>query len=277
MPVHGKNLSDEPEPTIQTKSHQPCPTACCPPPMSAMGMGADLARAASKPIDQHLRAGVSSAASLYGHPSLLPAAAVAVAMIFVLLLCCCLRSPSAGAKGSRPSGRSMLPAFDVEGGSSASTASGNAKVLHPSISVAAASGDVNTLREWLADERCVVDAGLAADGTTALHHGARAGLANVVRLLLDHGADCLVVDSDLRTPLHYVASHGHGCDTRVCDGRRSSKLPDLPAAHPLRVRPHAGCASRRCSMQAPTQRARTGRGRHASRSQRLGSTWAACA
>ena len=48
------------------------------------------------------------------------------------------------------------------------------------------------------------------DGSTALHHAALAGHANIVRLLLDGGADCLAVDSELRSPLHHVAAKGHG-------------------------------------------------------------------
>lgn len=176
-------------------------------PDSLAGIHLDGAGAASK--------GTSSAASLYYHPHALPVAAAAAAvLLLVLLLLCCFRRSSSSPNGSdkehRPSGRTMLPAFDVEGGSSASGSNGNARVLHPSISVAAASGDVGTLRTWLSDDRCVVDAGLAADGSTALHHGARGGHANILRLLLDHGADCLVVDTELKTPLHHVAAHGHG-------------------------------------------------------------------
>jgi len=100
--------------------------------------------------------------------------------------------------------------FDVEGGSTTSTSSGNAQILHPNISMAAATADVSTLRAWLSDEQCVVNAKLALDGSTALHHGAKEGHANIVRELLDHSADCLVVDAALKTPLHYVAAHGHG-------------------------------------------------------------------
>ena len=167
--------------------------------------------------EQHLAAikGTSSAGLSYSNPHVVYAVAgVAVIVLLVLIYCLCVRrssktysSPSKRTKNSR----NLMPVFDVEGGSSTSHGNGNERVLHPSISTAAANADVATLRTWLATDRCVVDAALAVDGSTALHHAARAGHANIVRLLLDHGADSLVVDSELRTPLHHVAALGHGC------------------------------------------------------------------
>ena len=166
--------------------------------------------------EQHLAAikGTSSAGLLYSNPHVVYAVAGGVVIVLlVLIYCLCVRrssktssSPSKRTKNSR----NLMASFDVEGGSSTSHGNGNERVLHPSISTAAANADVATLRMWLATDRCVVDAALAVDGSTALHHAARAGHANIVRLLLDHGADSLVVDSELRTPLHHVAALGHG-------------------------------------------------------------------
>ena len=166
--------------------------------------------------EQHLAAikGTSSAGLMYSNPHVVYAVAGgAVIVLLVLIYCLCVRrssktssSPSKRMKNSR----NLMASFDVEGGSSTSHGNGNERVLHPSISTAAANADVATLRMWLATDRCVVDAALAVDGSTALHHAARAGHANIVRLLLDHGADSLVVDSELRTPLHHVAALGHG-------------------------------------------------------------------
>jgi hypothetical protein len=187
--------------------------------------------------EQHLAAikGTSSAGLSYSNPHVVYAVAGgAVIVLLVLIYCLCVRrssktysSPSKRTKNSR----NLMPVFDVEGGSSTSHGNGNERVLHPSISTAAANADVATLRTWLATDRCVVDAALAVDGSTALHHAARAGHANIVRLLLDHGADSLVVDSELRTPLHHVAALGHGCvaspASRVWQAPRVAQRDDI--------------------------------------------------
>ena len=82
-------------------------------------------------------------------------------------------------------------------------------MLPHTVAAAARAGDVPTLRAWLSDERCVIDA-CSADGATALHIAARAGHAHVIRLLIEAGSDALTVDADLRTALHLVAAAGHG-------------------------------------------------------------------
>ena len=135
-------------------------------------------------------------------------------------------------KRSKPTARAALPAFDMEGGSPG-VSSGS--FLHPSIAQAAKTADVGTLRQWLQDERCVVDAQLAAGGATALHAAAAAGHANVVRLLIDEGgADALVVDGDLRTPLHLVALYGHGlCVKALLDAGADAEATDGKGETPL--------------------------------------------
>lgn len=69
---------------------------------------------------------------------------------------------------------------------------------------------------------------MAVDGSTALHHAAKAGHANVVRLLLDGGADALAVDAELRTPLHHVAAAGHGlCVKSLLDAGADPECKDV--------------------------------------------------
>ena len=90
------------------------------------------------------------------------------------------------------------------------------------------------MREWLSDESCNIDAQLAADGTTALHAAAGAGHANIVRLLVEHGADALVVDASLATPLHLVAQAGHGlCVKALLDAGADPEGRDSAGATPL--------------------------------------------
>ncbi|XP_067950849.1 uncharacterized protein [Watersipora subatra] len=47
------------------------------------------------------------------------------------------------------------------------------------------------------------------NGTTALHQAAQSGFADVVRILLDHGADIDTPDSEGYTALHKAAERGH--------------------------------------------------------------------
>ena len=158
-----------------------------------------------------------------------PAVLIFVTLALVLTLLWRAFFRSSDGKASRP--RAALPAFDVEGGSSSG---GSAKVLHPSIAQAAKVADVATLRQWMSDERCVVDAALAATGATALHAAAQHGHANVIRLLLDGGADALVVDAELRTPLHLVALAGHGlCVKALLDAGADPEGKDGKGASPL--------------------------------------------
>lgn len=61
-----------------------------------------------------------------------------------------------------------------------------------------AKGDIATLRILLA-----ANAGInfTLNGTTPLHVAAEKGYSNIVQLLLDHGADYLMVNADGQTPL----------------------------------------------------------------------------
>ena len=155
---------------------------------------------------------VAKATSLHASLSGSPNVAFAAIMLLLAVLLLLIRfflfpASSSGGKGGAKRGKNALNIpFDVEGG----TSPGGGKALHPAVAQAAATADVGALRDWLADERTNIDAQLAADGTTALHAAARNGHANVVRLLVEHGADTLVVDSALATPLHLVAMGGHG-------------------------------------------------------------------
>ena len=188
--------------------------------------------AASHPLASHIAAVHVAASSRAGEQWWM----YAIAAIFVSIIAIIARSfcrPSRVKEGkARP--RAALPAFDVEGGTSAVAAGGSSNVLHPSIAQAAKAADTSTLRDWLADERCVVDAALAADGKTALHTAADSGHANVVRLLLDGGADALVVDAESRTPLHLVALAGHGlCVKALLDAGADPEGKDGAGQTPL--------------------------------------------
>lgn len=98
---------------------------------------------------------------------------------------------------------------------------------------AAARGDASGISSWLADDRCVIDACSSLDGCTALHAAARAGHVNLVRLLLESGADALAVDSEMRTPLHHVAAAGHG----ICVKALLDAGSDPEGASSLHTRP----------------------------------------
>jgi hypothetical protein len=210
--------------------------------------------------ERHLlaRHGTSSAAWPADHHRI--AAIAGIALVALLLGCLWRTFGGAGRDKSKRTARASLPAFDVEGGGSG----GGSKVLHPSVSQAAATADVAAVRQWLSDERCVVDAARAAGGGTALHAAAAHGHANVVRMLLDGGADALVVDSDLRTPLHLVAMAGHGlCVKALCDAGADPEAKDgqgesplaCVAAHGLtRRRPHAADRAARARPHAHAER-----------------------
>ncbi len=153
----------------------------------------------------------------------------AVALLLIVLIVR-LVWPSTGSRRRAATRYAKLPGFDVEGGAP----DYGAKVLPAALGEAAASADVGLLRKWLSDDRCSVDATLPADGGTALHEAARHGHAHVVRLLLDHGADALNVDAEMRTPLHLVALGGHGlCVKALLDSGADPMAPDAHGATPL--------------------------------------------
>ena len=160
-------------------------------------------------------------------------AVVMLVVVLLLIRSICTDDDSEGK--ARPKNKTALPAFDVEGGSGVNgISSSNGKVLHPSVAQAAKEADVATLREWLSDERCAIDAALAATGGTALHAAAEVGHANIVRLLLDGGADALVIDAQLRTPLHLVATAGHGlCVKALLDAGADPEAKDGGGASPI--------------------------------------------
>ena len=164
---------------------------------------------------------------------LMIAGGLAVLLLLVILWCSLCRSkrPRAGA-GARAS----FPAFDLEGNAGGA--------LPPPVTTAAKLGDVASLRAWLSDERCVIDA-CSADGATALHSGARHGHAHVIRLLIEAGADALSVDPDLRTALHLVAAAGHGmCVKALLDAGSDPEGRDAEGNTPMSLAEdgkHMGC------------------------------------
>lgn len=186
-----------------------------------------------------------------------PVAFAFVGVIVLLLLIAFFFQGTFQSKKGRRSARTPLPAFDVEGNS----APGGGKTLHPSISQAAATADVSVIKQWLADERCNVNATLASDGSTALHQAAAHGHANVCRLLLDGGADVLCVDLELRTALHLVAQAGHGLCVK---GAATSTYPSAHGDARTWRRPHtrrgAPCTVR-AAVCAQSTRARHRSGR----------------
>ena len=159
--------------------------------------------------------------------------AILLALVLFLLLVCRLLRP-------RQQKRTPIPSFDVEGGSNGTP--GNA--LPSVVTQAAAAADVSTLRQWLADERCVIDAS-TADGSTALHVAAKHGHANVLRLLLEAGADALSADAEMRTALHLVAVAGHGlCVKALLDAGADPEGRDSDGKTPLDLAEggrHMGC------------------------------------
>ena len=171
--------------------------------------------------------------TIANHPKLdviLFAFALAAALMLASFGYCCFQSRKR--KKLRAATRRVATmSFDLEGGSPAAGAP-----LPPGILDACAKGDVFAIKAWIADERCVIDAASKEGSSTALHAAAKAGHAHVIRLLVEAGADALVVDSDLQvrdaarhcpplptpppahlfrrpplqTPLHLVAAAGHG-------------------------------------------------------------------
>jgi hypothetical protein len=179
----------------------------------------------------HTRQLSTAILAVYNHPYFLVIISL-VGMVLVVTLarytCCRPRKKARGA-------RAKLPAFDVEGGRGA-TGGDSESFLHPSIMEAAKNADVAVLKQWVGDERCVIDAQMASDGMTALHTAAQHGHANVVRMLIDHGADTLVVDASLRTPLHLVAMGGHGlCVKALLDAGGDPEGHDVSGKSALRL------------------------------------------
>jgi len=164
---------------------------------------------------------------------LIGAGGVAVLLLLLVIVRCCTQRSPRGGGGMK----AALPAFDLEGNTASS-------VLPEAVTDAAAAGDVSSLRAWLSDERCIVDA-CATDGSTALHTAAHAGHAHVIRLLLEAGADALAVDADLRTPLHLVAAAGWGmCVKALLDAGSDPEARDAESETPMSLaesRRHMGC------------------------------------
>lgn len=169
------------------------------------------------------------------HLSAMAAAPILILGIFLILFFVFRKVFGLGGSAGRSRASRALPAFafDVEGGSADH---GGTKALHPSILQAAEQADVSMLRDWVADERCTIDAKMAATGRTALHAGANKGHANVCRLLLDAGADPLCVDNELQTPLHLVALNGHGlCVKALLEAGADPEGKDMKGMTPLQL------------------------------------------
>jgi ankyrin repeat protein len=78
---------------------------------------------------------------------------------------------------------------------------------------ACTTGDVERLRQLLADDRDLVRAALPAaphQGWTGLHEAAKGGQTTAVRVLLEYGADPNAREAGDNTyPLHWAAAHAH--------------------------------------------------------------------
>ena len=97
-----------------------------------------------------------------------------------------------------------------------------------SVSKAAHQGDLGAVQAYLAGGGAVsarFDDG-GCDGCTLLHAAADGGQAEVVRALLDRGADPNAVAAHSRTPLHYAAGGGQSAEVvRLLLQRSAARLP----------------------------------------------------
>ena len=164
--------------------------------------------------------------TIANHPKLdviLFAFALAVTLMLASFGYCCFQSRKR--KKLRAATRRVATmSFDLEGGSPAAGAP-----LPPGILDACAKGDVFAIKAWIADERCVIDAASKEGSQTALHAAAKAGHAHVIRLLVEAGADALVVDSDLQ----------------VCDAARHCHCQQHQRPHLFRRSPADAAPPRR--------------------------------
>ena len=71
------------------------------------------------------------------------------------------------------------------------------------------AGDIATVAELLAMDPSQIKA-RDIEGQTPLHHAARNGMVELVKLLLDRGADCNSKNDKLRTPLQLATQYSTG-------------------------------------------------------------------
>ena len=127
----------------------------------------------------------------------------------------------------------------------AAKASSNFTSLPSNIKAAAEAGDVRAIRRWAAIDTTDVDA-RDDDGTcsharflqievntflivgcTALHYASKGGHGDIVRLLLEAGADVNSEDNERVTALHLAARHGFGlCVKVLLDGGSNPSAMD---------------------------------------------------
>jgi len=85
-----------------------------------------------------------------------------------------------------------------------------ALIIPPSVVAACKSDDDAVLQEFLLVQTNLDHVNAhAEDSYTLLHIAAEAGHANVVKLLLRHGASRSALDEDGQTPLHLATASGH--------------------------------------------------------------------
>ena len=84
----------------------------------------------------------------------------------------------------------------------------------------AVRGDVRRVRAFLEKDRALIHE--RDHGATVLHWAVRPGNVEVVKLLLDEGAEVDARASDVSTPLHWAASHGEAEVVKLLLGQRAS-------------------------------------------------------
>lgn len=119
----------------------------------------------------------------------------------------------------------------------------------PPLHLAAKTGDVNRVRELLADRPRTVNA-LGNGSNTPLHYAAFGGHSGVVELLLSRGALINAVNRDGQTPLHLAVLGKHLAVVRLLLSRgASTSVRDRTGQSPLSLVLEIGDEEMRAAFQ----------------------------